>query len=464
MVQIILLCFILGYTAIIFEGSLKVNKTITALFTGTICWVIYALMSNETGHQIADTLTSHFGSICSILIFLLGAMTIVELIDLHKGFSVITHRIRTNNTLHLLWIIGFVTFFLSAILDNLATTIIMITLLKKLLPKGNTRMILVGIVIIAANAGGAWSPIGDVTTTLLWIGGQVSAAGIMVKLFVPSLVCLLVPMIIASWRMRGNTIIHSQKSMKDSIAEEKIRGSLRMLMAGVGSLLLVPVIKGITGLPPFLGVLLGLSLVCLVSETIHWSKSEEDRRIYSVANALSKIDVTSILYFMGILLLVYALEEVHILTQFASFMDENIGNKDWVVVAIGLLSSIVDNGSLVAATQGMYPLASPHMIGIGKEAYDYAVANPELVSHGEFIYKGVHYFMMDSKLWEFIAYCAGTGGSLLVIGSAAGVTSMNMEKISFVWYLKNMSILALSGFIAGMVAYLLLYNFETSLL
>jgi Na+/H+ antiporter NhaD/arsenite permease-like protein len=352
-------------------------------------------------------------------------MTIVELIDLHKGFAVITHRIRTNDFGKLLWIIGLVTFFLSSILDNLATTIIMITLLRKLLPKGEPRMILVGIVIIAANAGGAWSPIGDVTTTLLWINGQVSALGIMQTLIIPSLACLLVPMLIASIRMRGKTKIHGQFSMADAIRDEKIRGSLRILLGGIGCLLLVPILKSSLGLPPFIGVLFGLGLLAVLSETIHWKKSEEDRRVYSVSHALSKVDVSSILYFMGILLLVYALEEVHILVDFAKFMDNTVGNKDLVVIAIGFLSSIVDNGSLVAATQGMYPLSQ---------------------------------FPMDDKLWEFIAYCAGTGGSMLVIGSAAGVASMNMEGITFGWYFKKISILALCGYVSGIIIYLLQYE------
>jgi Na+/H+ antiporter NhaD/arsenite permease-like protein len=425
MVSLILLAFAIGYLGIIFEGIIKVNKTITALLTGTVCWIIYAAMGERNGDDIFAVLTEHFGVICSLLIFLLGAMTIVELIDLHKGFAVITHRIRTNDVGKLLWIIGLVTFFLSAMLDNLATTIIMITLLRKLLPKGEPRMILVGIVIIAANAGGAWSPIGDVTTTLLWINGQVSALGIMSTLILPSLACILVPMMIASIRMKGTTKIHGQFSMADAIRDEKMRGSLRILLGGIGSLLLVPVLKSTLGLPPFIGVLFGLGLLAVLSETIHWKKSEEDRRVYSVSHALSKVDVSSILYFMGILLLVYALEEVHVLVDFATFMDATVGNKDLVVIAIGFLSSIVDNGSLVAATQGMYSLAD---------------------------------FPMDSKLWEFIAYCAGTGGSMLVIGSAAGVASMNMEGITFGWYLKKISILAFCGYVAGIVVYLLQYQ------
>jgi len=363
----------------------------------------------------------YFGEISGLLIFLLGAMTIVELIDIHKGFSVITNRIRTTSVLKLLWIIAFIAFALSSLLDNLATAIIMVTLLRKLMPKSEIRMILTGIVVIAANAGGAFSPIGDVTTTLLWIGGQVSAVGIVKALFVPSVVVLLVPVIIASFRMRGFAVLRAQVSMSQVRKEEKMRGSLSVLIAGVCGLVMVPVIKTLTGLPPFIGVLISLSLVTLVSVMYHRKKTQEEKDKYSVAYALTKVDISSILYFMGILLMVFALQNAGILKSLASFLVDNLPNHDAMVIAIGFLSSLVDNGSLVAATQGMFSLTE---------------------------------FPMDHVFWEFIALCAGTGGSMLIIGSAAGIAVMEKEKITFMWYLKKITPLAVAGYIAGILVYL----------
>jgi len=423
-VPIIITVAILGYSAIILEAPLKINKTVSAIFTGALCWLIYAFMTPEDGKMLADRLLAHFGQIASLLIFLLGAMTIVELIDLHKGFSVIIHRIRTQSVLKLLWIIGLLAFFLSSMLDNLATTIIMVTLLHKLMPRSENRMVLAGIVVVASNAGGAFSPIGDITTTLLWIGGQVSAEGIIKNTFIPSLAVVLVPLVIASIRMRGRSGLREQQSMSVVISEEKQRGSLRMLLSGVGALLMVPAITTLTGLPPFIGVLFGLALVALMSESIHFRKTEDEKRVYSVGAALSKVDVNAIFYFMGILLMVYVLEEIHVLRALAEWLQNTLPNLDFMVIAIGFLSSIVDNGSLVAATQGMFTLDQ---------------------------------FPVDHKLWEFIALCAGTGGSMLVIGSAAGIAVMEKEKITFMWYLKKISPLALAGYLAGIAAYMLIY-------
>lgn len=425
MVTLIITFAALGYLAVIFEVPLKINKTITAILTGSVCWIIYAFFHLDQGHNIADLVTSNFGKIASLLIFLLGAMTIVELIDLHKGFSVLVHRIRTRSILKLLWIIGGLAFFLSAILDNLATTIIMVTILNKLLPKGETKMILAGIVVIAANAGGAFSPIGDITTTLLWIGGQVSAEGIISTLFLPSLFNVLVPLTIASYRMRGASNLRSQLSMDKAVQEEKDRGSIIILITGVLALLSVPVIKTITGLPPFIGVLFGLSIVAVVSEMIHFKKTPEQKRIYSVSYALTKVDVSAIFYFMGILLMVYVLEDVGILASLADLLLVVLGGStDFMVVIIGLISSIIDNGSLVAATQGMFHLS------------DYPI---------------------DHKLWEFLALTAGTGGSLMVIGSASGIAVMEKEGITFMWYFKKITPLAFAGYLAGIAVYLLQY-------
>ena len=321
-----------------------------------------------------------------------------------------------------MWIVAFVTFILSALLDNLATTIIMVTLLRKLMPRGEVRMMLTGIVVIAANAGGAFSPIGDVTTTLLWIGGQVSSFGIVKALILPSIMVLLVPLLIASIRMKGFAVLRAQVSMAQVRQEEKMRGSVSVFTAGVVGLVLVPIIKTITGLPPFIGVLISLSMVSLVSIIYHKNKPQEEKDKFSVAYALSKVDISSIFYFMGILLMVFALQEVGILKEMANFLIENLPNKDSMIVSIGFLSSIVDNGSLVAATQGMFSLT------------DYPT---------------------DHTLWEFIALCAGTGGSMLVIGSAAGIAVMEKEKITFMWYLKKITPLAVAGYIAGIVTYLI---------
>lgn len=420
MITTILIVAIIGYLFVIFEAPLGINKTITSIITGALCWVVLALFSHNTA-EVTETLMKYIGEIAGLLIFLLGAMTIVELIDLHKGFSVITHRIRTKSIHKLLWVVALVTFVLSALLDNMATAIIMVTLLKKLMPKGEIRMILAGIAIIAANAGGAFSPIGDVTTTLLWIGGQVSAFKIVASLFIPSLIVLLVPTIIAGFRMKGFAVLRAQISMADAIKEEKMRGSASVFIAGIVGLIMVPVIKTITGLPPVIGVLISLGFVSLVSIYYHRNKPQEEKEKYSVSTALSKVDVSSILYFMGILLMVFALQEVHILSQLATFLERNLPNNHTMVIALGVLSSIVDNGSLVAATQAMFSLQE---------------------------------YTTDSFLWHFIALCAGTGGSMLIIGSAAGIAIMEKEKITFMWYLKKITPLAVAGYIAGIISFL----------
>lgn len=422
MITILLIIAISGYLAVILESPLKIDKTISALLTGSLCWIVIAIFEKDK-HEISHKLIEYFGEISGLLIFLLGAMTIVELIDIHKGFTVITHRIRTKSVYSLLWIVGLITFFMSALLDNLATAIIMVTLLKKIMPKGEVRMLLAGVVVIAANAGGAFSPIGDVTTTLLWIGGQVSASNIVIKLFLPSLVVLLIPITIAGFKMKGFAVLRAQISMAQAKQEEKIRGSVSVFIAGVLGLLLVPIIKSLTGMPPFIGVLVSLSMVSLVSIIYHRNKTQEEKAKYSVTYALTKVDVSSILYFMGILLLVFSLQEVHILSKLALFLEHHLPNNDSMVIAIGILSSIVDNGSLVAATQGMFSLSE---------------------------------FAMDNQLWEFIALCAGTGGSMLIIGSAAGIAIMEKEKMTFSWYLKNITPLAVAGYIAGIVTFLLM--------
>lgn len=412
--------FIIGYVAIAFEHPIRTNKTASALLTGVLCWVVY-IMSGTNTELVSEQLYEHLGQISGILFFLLGAMTIVELIDAHDGFDVITTKIKTSDQLKLLWIISIITFFLSAVLDNLTTTIVMVSLLRKLISEKKTRMFFVSMVVLAANAGGAWSPIGDVTTTMLWIGGQVTSSNLILHLFLPSLVCLIVPLLILSFSMKGKVtkpdVVESTHTEKTTDFERKI-----VLALGIGALVFVPFFKTITHLPPFMGMLFGLAILWIVTEFIHQNKNDADKDSYSVIQALRKADVPSVLFFLGILVAISALESTHQLRDLAQWMDAKIGNLDIIVLTIGLLSSIVDNVPLVAAGMGMYDMAT---------------------------YPTDHYF------WSFLAYCAGVGGSCLIIGSAAGVAAMGMEKIDFLWYFKNVSWLALIGYLSGAGIYML---------
>ncbi|MDQ3843181.1 MAG: sodium:proton antiporter NhaD [Bacteroidota bacterium] len=419
MYLLIALTFILGYAAIALEHPLKINKTATALLTGVLCWVIYIMGTADT-HRVSEQLYEHFGEIASILFFLLGAMTIVEIVDAHDGFSVITGKIKTKDKRVLLWIISIVTFFLSAVLDNLTTTIVMVSLLRKIIRDRQTRLYFVGMVVIAANAGGAWTPIGDVTTTMLWIGGQITTVNIILALILPSLMCLAVPLLFLSFKVKGpieSTEVGELKQQnKTTSFEQKL-----ILALGIGALVFVPVFKTITHLPPFMGMLFGVSVLWVVTEIIHKNKKEEDKGAFSVVSALQKADTPSVLFFLGILVAIAALESTHQLADLAVQMDKTIGNLNIIVIAIGLLSSVIDNVPLVAATMGMYDLQT---------------------------------FPTDHYFWEFIAYCAGTGGSCLIIGSAAGVAAMGMEKIDFFWYLRKIAWLALLGYFAGAFFYL----------
>jgi len=427
MVAIVALIFILGYIFIILEHQISLNKAASALLTGVISWAAYVFISSDA-HIVNDQLIEHLGEISGILFFLMGAMTIVELIDAHDGFEVITNAIKTTRKRKLLWIIGFLTFFLSAVLDNLTTTIVMVTLLRKLIADRNERMIFMGMVIIAANSGGAWSPIGDVTTTMLWIGGQVTTGNIILKLFMPSLISLLVPLIAFTLILKGNLDVMPSESA-GSISTKAFERKL-FFFSGVGALLFVPVFKTITHLPPFMGMMFSLGMLWLLSEIVHRDKDEIEKNRYSVLHALRRIDMPSVLFFLGILIAISALQSTGLLVKLAMFMEENIGNINLVVLSIGLLSAIVDNVPLVAAAIGMYDMQT---------------------------YPADHYF------WEFLAYCAGTGGSTLIIGSAAGVAAMGMEKINFFWYLRKISLFALLGYFAGAVVYILqhvLINFE----
>jgi len=421
---IIISIFILGYISIATEHKIKINKAASALITGVLCWTVYILFSPDK-HLVGEELIHHMGELSGILFFLLGAMTIVELIDAHDGFDIITTRIDQTDKRRLLWIVAFITFFLSAILDNLTTTIVIISLLRKLIKDDKDRLFFAGIVVVAANAGGAWSPIGDVSTTMLWIGGQITAGNIVLKLIVPSLVCLIVPLVYLSFRLKGKVerplIVESTNGEKLSQKHQSI-----VFFSGVLILILVPVFKTVTHLPPFMGMLIGLGILWVITEIIHGKKGEIDKNALSVVHALRKIDAPSILFFLGILVSVAALQSIGLLAEIAQWMTAKVHNENIVVISIGLLSAIVDNVPLVAAVQGMYDL---------------------------------NHYPPDNYFWEFLAYAAGTGGSALIIGSAAGVAAMGMEKISFFWYLKTISLLALLGYFAGAVTYILQHQF-----
>lgn len=449
---VLVIIFVLGYLAIAFEHPLKINKAAPALLIGVLTWTAWVALGGES-HLISENLSHHLSSTAEILFFLLGAMTIVEMVDAHQGFKVITNRIKTKDSRKLLWIISILTFFLSSVLDNLTTSIVMVSLLRRLVHDDKQRIFFASMVIVAANAGGAWSPIGDVTTTMLWIKGQISAVNIIETLLVPSLVCMAAPLIYLSFKMKGD-IKRAEYDYKEAEKEEDVKGSKLMFFLGIGALLFVPVFKTVTHLPPYMGMLLGLAVIWVVSELIHTDKDEEEKKPYTAIHALSKIDTSSILFFLGILLAISSLESTHVLEELALWMNETIGNKDVIVVAIGLLSAVVDNVPLVAATQGMYPLASEV---VNPEAYQFAMSHTNLIHDGIIMFNGVEYFLRDAKLWEFIAYCAGTGGSCLIIGSAAGVAVMGMEKIDFIWYMKRISVLALIGYFAGIACYIAIH-------
>ncbi|WP_397379187.1 sodium:proton antiporter NhaD [Pseudomonas sp.] len=451
MYALMALTFVFGYLCIALEHPLKIDKAASAILTAVICWTLLvfgadsilpmidsATASSASGHGISGELRHHLGEISEILFFLMGAMTIVELIDAHEGFKVITDRIRTNKRVTLLWVVALITFFLSAVLDNLTTTIVMVSLLRKLIDDQKERWFYVGIVVIAANAGGAWSPIGDVTTTMLWIGNQVTTSGIIANLFIPSVVCLLVPLLILSMTMKGE-IQRPQVSESDEERRDPTTPFERNLVfiLGIGALVFVPVFKTVTHLPPYMGILFGLGVLWVVTEVIHRGKNDEDKHPLSVVGVLRRIDTTSVLFFLGILLAVSSLATAGHLTQVATLLRESLGNVYAINIAIGLLSSVVDNVPLVAGAMKMYPLVTAEALAV-------AGADAAWLSN----------FQVNGTFWEMLAYCAGTGGSCLIIGSAAGVAAMGMERINFIWYLKKISLLAFLGYISGAATYI----------
>ena len=415
---IIIIIFVAGYIAIAFEQPLNLNKAASALITGVLCWTINILQT-ESVQVVSDELMGHLGDIASILFFLLGAMTIVELIDSHDGFDIITQRIKTTGKSKLLLIIAAITFFLSALLDNLTTAIVMTSLCSKILNEKEDRLWFAGMIIIAANIGGAWSPLGDVTTTMLWIGGQVTPLNIMKHLILPCLVACIIPAVLISRRFKGKKIMPIPESSRTP--SEKKDGRI-MFFAGLGFLLFVPLFKSVTHLPPFMGMLLALGLMWVITTWMHKNKDPENVQRFTVSRALQKIDTPSILFFLGILLAVSALQSFGILKELATSLSNALKNDYLIGIALGLISAIVDNVPLVAATQGMYDLAT---------------------------------YPTDHPFWEFIAFTTGTGGSVIIIGTAAGVAVMGIEQINFMWYLKKIGWLALVGFITGILVYLL---------
>jgi len=410
--------FILGYIAIAFEHPLMLNKAASALITGVLCWTIYILQS-KSADTVTDELLHHLGEIGSILFFLLGAMTIVALIDSHNGFDIITQKIKTTSKSKLLLIITVLTFFLSALLDNLTTAIVMTSLSSKLLVDKEHKLWFCGMIVIAANAGGAWSPLGDVTTTMLWIGGQITALNIMKQLLLPSIAVCLLPALIVVYRFRG--LKFKPVPASTCTRQEKKEGRI-VLFAGIGFLIFVPIFKTLTHLPPFMGMMLALGLMWVITTIIHKSKEAEEAERFAVSKALQKVDTPSILFFLGILLAVSALQSIGLLKELATVLNSTLKNDYLIGSALGLLSAIVDNVPLVAASQGMYDLST---------------------------------YPTDHPFWEFLALTTGTGGSAIIIGSAAGVAVMGIEKIDFMWYLKKISLLALIGFAAGILVFLL---------
>ena len=451
-----IIVFIAGYLAIALEHPIKIDKAASALVIGGLGWALLAMgifdiieintVADKFNHFqdwfevkypnkviseykfMSYELSHHLVDIAEILFFLLAAMTIVELIDAHEGFSIITNKITTNKKVALLWILSFITFFFSAALDNLTTSIVMAALLTKLIKDKEDLWLFAGVIILTANAGGAWSPIGDITTIMLWIGGQVTASNIITSVFLPSVVCALVPLIYLSFKLKGeidrpeNMVLTEHKKNPTTKFERNL-----IFYLGVCGLLFVPIFKTITHLPPYVGILLSLGVLWITTEILHKSKNDEQKSALSVIGVLKKVDVPTIFFFLGILLAVASLQSAGQLDIVATYLDKQFNGDIYVInMIIGLLSSIVDNVPLVAGAMGMYEIE--------------AVGN----------------FAVDGVFWEFLAYCAGTGGSVLIIGSAAGVAIMGILKIDFIWYLKNISFLALLGYMAGAATYIFL--------
>lgn len=457
MITAIIVIFIIGYLCIALEHPLRVDKTAIALVLGMLLWVLYA-MSAETivpqvaGEKFQEYLTKNpsllskgtaeqalsyiinvdlieqLGDVVQTVLFLLGAMTIVELVDVHGGFSVITNQIHTRNKKRLLWIMVWLTFFMSAVLDNLTTTIVMLTLLRKFVPNRKERWLYAGVVIIAANSGGAWSPIGDVTTIMIWAKGNITVPALIKFVLLPSIVSMVIPALVISRKLKGK--LPQQQEAAETHSDITPRDRKLMLFLGVGGLLFVPVFKTITHLPPFLCILFVLGVLWVFTECFYNGKMMSRAKQYRIPRIIARVDMPSILFFLGILMAVAVLQVTGILTHLANGLNEHMHNVYAIDTLLGTLSAIVDNVPIVAAALGMYPVADPSVTG-------YA-AN----------------FVVDGHFWGLLSYCAGVGGSMLIIGSASGVITMGIEKMNFGWYLRKFSWLAAIGYFSGIVVYI----------
>lgn len=446
--------FVFGYIAIATEHIIKVDKAAVALVLGAVCWALYIMSAGQflpimhpeaaIGESVSEMrnyvseeiFLYHVGDTCEIILFLMGAMTIVELVDAHGGFNFVNRRLTTRSSQKLLWMVALMTFFLSAVLDNLTTSIVMVMILRKLIASPKLRMLYASVVIIAANAGGAFSPIGDITTIMLWIKGNISSSGAILYLFLPSLASLLVPTLIIAYILKGSVIAPTQEQYAEHETQLPYAARLAICLIGIGGLVSVPLFHSITSLPPFMGVLGILGILWVVTESIyHKHNNIEEPNQHRVTAMLHRIDMGTILFFLGILLAVAALQETGVLASLGSVLDKRLHNVYLVNIIIGVVSSFVDNVPLVASAIGMYPVLDPTVLTQSTDpAY---MAN----------------FVKDGTFWELLAYCAGTGGSILIIGSAAGVVVMGLEKIDFMWYLKKISLIALSGYLAGVAVY-----------
>ena len=419
---LILFIFIIGYVAVIMEYPLKINKTAISLLMAVLCWAVYFSRSHFPLKADIKILGGQVSEISQIIFFLMGAMTLVELIDIHQGFKIITDLIHTKSRIKTLWVIAAFSFFLSAVLDNLTTTILMISILRKLIPHKKQRMLFACMVVIAANAGGAWTPIGDVTTTMLWINGQITSLEVMKALFLPSLISVIIPLGIYSYQMRGIRV-PLQKGNPVHIKQEP--GAKVVLVLGIAGLVFVPIFKALTGLPPFMGMLIALSVLWIITDIMH--RSLEQRTHLRVPYVLTKIDMASVLFFLGILLSIAALDAAGILFDLSTWLDTTIHSLPAIATLLGLFSAIIDNVPLVAAAMGMY------------------------------------HYPVDDTFWHMIAYAAGTGGSILIIGSSAGVALMGLEKIDFISYMKKVSVPVLIGYLLGMLVYLFMNSVSPAL-
>ena len=466
MITAMVVIFMLGYILIVMEHQVRINKSATAITLGVVLWTMYVflgdaqiaeinhgkfefflgmhpeLAKNTLSEQVSRfvcnfQILGHLGDVASILFFLLCAMTIVELIDSHGGFAIITKRITTRKKRAMLWIVAILSFFLSSVLDNLTTAIVMVMLIRKLLNDMQDRWIFGGMIVIACNSGGAWSPIGDITTIMLWINENVTSAKLLEHCFLPSFVSMLVPLVFLTFRIRGEATQNKVETFDEVEHNLPFKFRLMFFIFGVGGLIFVPIFKSITHLPPFMGILLSLGALWIFSEVVYnMFKHSVSRGMRRIPFILTRIDMPTILFFLGILMAVAALESVGVLQTAAALLDREVHNTYLINTIIGLLSSVFDNVPLVAAAMGMYPIATPDMVA--------AAANPEYMSH----------FVRDGTFWQLLTFCAGTGGSILIIGSAAGVVVMGLEKIDFVWYLKNITFIALLGFFAGVGAFM----------